>query len=261
MADVTFWSLLSAAVGFGAKALWDSYSGYRDKVRLESWKIKTGELERRLSQFYWPLYAHLQRDDVIWQKVFYDLNSSAKSKKPRWIKNLSEDEQQRLGHEIENKILLPNHAEAVSVIRSFIHLANADSEFEDMLFRYVRHVDVYTSLRSAGCDVNPIDVGEEYPAGLSEAVRNRLVTYQHEYETLLQDRGVLDLRKTDRAEKAEQLDGGAEGGTLGFRSRFLGRIAAKLKNYAQKPSPHKSQALDRQGLFLCINDVQKSSVI
>ena len=230
--DVTFWSLLSGAIGFGTKAFWDSYSGYRDKVRLESWKIRTGELERRLSQFYWPLYSHLQRDDVIWEKVFWDLDSSAKSRKPRWVANLSEDEQRKLASEIETKILLPNHVDAVSVIRSFIHLANADPEFEDMLIRYVRHVDVYTSLRSASCDLNPIDVGEEFPEGLSEAVRERLRTYQHEYELLLQDRGVLDLSRRHRTETADQSDGDVKSGTPVTWSSFLGKAFAKFRNSA-----------------------------
>jgi hypothetical protein len=232
MADVTFWSLLSGAVGFGAKALWDSYSGYRDKVRLESWKIRTGELERRLSQFYWPLYAHLQRDDVIWEKVFWDLDSSAKSRKPRWVANLSEDEQRKLANEIETKVLLPNHVDAVSVIRSFIHIANADPEFEDMLIRYVRHVDVYASLRSAGCDLNPIDVGEEFPAGLSEAVRERLLTYQREYEALLQDRGVLDLSRRHPVETADQLDGDVKSSAPASPLSLVGKAVAKFKTFA-----------------------------
>ena len=90
---------------------------------------------------------------------------------------------------------MPNHTEAVAIIRTNIHLANADQAFEDLLARYVRHVDVYTSLRSAGSNLNPFDVGEAFPPGLSDAVRNRLRQYQRQYEELLQDRGILDLSR------------------------------------------------------------------
>jgi hypothetical protein len=36
MEDVALWSLVSGALGVGAKTLWDSYAGYRDEVRLET---------------------------------------------------------------------------------------------------------------------------------------------------------------------------------------------------------------------------------
>ncbi len=196
MADLTLWSVVSGALGFAAKALWDSYAGFQDKVRLETWKIRRDELERRVSQFYWPLYVRLQRDDVIWQKVFYDLGAASGRPKPEWVKQLSDADRRNLAREIEDKILLPNHAEAAAVIPANIHLANADETFTELLARYVRHVDVYASLRSAGSDLNPIDVGEAFPPRLSEAVGDRLRKYQRQYEELLKDRGVLDLSRT-----------------------------------------------------------------
>lgn len=211
MADVTLWSIVSAAFGFGAKALWDSYVGFRDDVRLESWKIRADELEKRLSQFYWPLYARLQRDEVIWQKVFYDLRSLSTRQKPGWVALLSDAEQQKLRKEIETQVLIPNHAEAAAIIKSAMHLANADPQFEELLVRYVRHVDVYTSLRSVGSNLNPIDVGEEFPTGLTQAVQERLHKYQREYEALLQDRGVLNLSLQSSSSAATPPKAAAEG--------------------------------------------------
>jgi hypothetical protein len=111
----------------------------------------------------------------------------------------------------------------------FIHLANAGSQFEDMLIRYVRHVDVYTSFRSAGCDLNPIDVGEEFPAGFREAVRDRLLTYQREYEALLQDREVLDLRRGHHTETTDHSDTDVKNDTPTSRVDFVGGALAKLK--------------------------------
>jgi hypothetical protein len=74
---------------------------------------------------------------------------------------------------------------------------NNDPEFTALLLKYIRHVDVYESLRSAKLnDVDPIDVGESYPEGLSAAVAARLKAYQDEYDALLRDQSILDLSRT-----------------------------------------------------------------
>jgi hypothetical protein len=49
-------------------------------------------------------------------------------------------------------------------------------------------------------DTDPIDVGEPYPSGLSEAVEARLHKYQAEYEELLRDKGAADFSKDAIAE-------------------------------------------------------------
>lgn len=194
------WAALGGAVGgvlgVVAKSLWDRYAGWRAGIPLETWKIRTAQLERRLSQFYWPLYARLLRDDVVWRMVFFDLRLRHDRPQPDWARNMAEEDRRKLAQEIEAKVLLPNHQEAVSIIRSAVHLANADKEFEVILARYMRHVDAYSSLRSAGImTADPIDVGEPYPKELTEAVEARLRKYQAEYEELLRDKGVLDLRR------------------------------------------------------------------
>lgn len=91
--------------------------------------------------------------------------------------------------------MLPNHLEAVGIIRSSIHLANADAEFLALLAKYIRHVDAYASLRSAGImNADPIDVGEPYPAGLTAAVYARLEKYQTDYDELVRAKGVKDFK-------------------------------------------------------------------
>ena len=195
MADATtLISIAAAAAGVVAKSLWDSFVGYRDSVRLEGWKIKVATLEQRLSNFYWPLYSRLQRDDLIWEKVFYDLQPDNRRPKPDWIKYLSNDQRQNLRTDIEKNAIIPNHIEAVRIIRENMHLANADASFSKLVSQYVRHVDVYSSLRSASIfDVDPIAVGEPYPPNFSKTVELRLRRYEDEYERLLQNKNVLDL--------------------------------------------------------------------
>ena len=124
----TICGAVGAACGVAAKTLWDMYAGWRSNVPIETWKIRAHQLERRLSEFYWPLHSRLMRDDVIWRKVFYDLRPNSGQKPPDWAAGMSMDARQKLAEEIEAKVLLPNHLEAVGIIQSAIHLANADVE-------------------------------------------------------------------------------------------------------------------------------------
>jgi hypothetical protein len=199
MADPTLLSVVMGGLGIAAgvvgKSLWERAVGWRSRIPMEVWKIRTSQLEKRLSQFYWPLFIRLQRDDVIWKKVYRDLLDE--DERPEWVADISEKSCQALANEIESKVILPNHLQATTIIRENIHLANADAELIDLLAKYTRHVDVFSSMRSAGiADFDPIAVDEPYPENLSDAVRVRLVRFQTEYEDLLRDKGILDLRQT-----------------------------------------------------------------
>jgi hypothetical protein len=198
METTTIWSIAAGAVGSGVgfiiKALWDSYFGYRDRLRAEAWKIRTSELEQRLSQFYWPLHMALKHDDLVWETVYRHLRSDNKHARPDWVEKFSEEDRAKLAREIEQNILITNHLKAVEIIRGGIHRANTDEEFEKVLARYMRHVDTYSSLRAAGIkSAKPRDVDEPFPDGISAAVEERLRRYQAEYEALLRDRGIIDL--------------------------------------------------------------------
>lgn len=189
------WALIGGAVGFGAKFLFDSTVKKRDQMDLGIWKIKIRVLEQRLSGFYWPLFASLQRDKLLWQKVFYDLRASS-GHAPSWATHLSDDHRKAFARKLEQDVLIPNHREALITIRGNMHLANADAAFIDLLGKYTRHVDVYDVLRRTEVyDIDPIDVGEEYPHLLGEEVERRMLAYQQEYENLLHGRGIPDLRR------------------------------------------------------------------
>lgn len=96
----TLWSAvagaLGAAAGVIAKSLWDRYAGWQSAVPIETWKIRAHQLERRLSEFYWPLYARLLRDDVVWQVVFYDLRPQHDRQQPQWVMGLAEESRRKL---------------------------------------------------------------------------------------------------------------------------------------------------------------------
>lgn len=194
----SLWSVamgvLGVVAGTAGKSVWDKYWGWKASVPIEIWKIRISQLGRLLSEFYWPLYIRLVRDDVVWTKVFSDLRPQNNSPSVDWVKNMSIENRRKLAAEIESKILIPNHLEAVNIIRTSVHLANADTEFLELLVKYTRHVDTYSSLRSAGiADTDPVNVGEPYPQGFSEAVHARLSNYQNIYDKMVNESGMKNL--------------------------------------------------------------------
>lgn len=171
-------SLISTISGVVLKTAWSAWVDKKKSIELEVWKIRASELEKRLSQFYWPIYLRLQRDNVIWMRILER-------------ENTTNSERQKLAFQIEDGILLKNHAEIVKIIESSIHLAALDKDFEVQLLAYLRHIDIYQSIRIIGIkDKDPIDFEEPYPPGFFEAVEKRLLTFQNEYEELLRAQGV-----------------------------------------------------------------------
>jgi hypothetical protein len=86
--------LISGACGVAIKAAWNAWVDKKKIIELETWKIRVTELEKRLSQFYWPVYIRLQRDNVVWQKILDR-------------ENQSDTERQQLAFQIEQGVLLP----------------------------------------------------------------------------------------------------------------------------------------------------------
>lgn len=54
-------------------------------------------IERQLSEFYWPIYLRLQKDNVVWRRILDR-------------KKAQDDPLQKIGTEIEANFILPNHA-------------------------------------------------------------------------------------------------------------------------------------------------------
>jgi hypothetical protein len=165
--------LVSGASGIALKTAWDAWVDKKKAIELEIWKARVNELEKRLSQFYWPIYLRLQRDNVVWTKIL-DRN------------NQSDTERQQLARQIEQGVLLPNHAEIVKIIESYVHIAALDKEFEVQILAYLRHIDVYRSIRTVGItDKDPVYFGEPYPPGFFDSIEKRLLKFQMEYEDVI----------------------------------------------------------------------------
>ena len=172
---LTLLGLVSATCGFAARILWEKYAEKRKQIELELWKLRVGEIEKRLREFYWPIYLRLQRDNVVWEKILGRFRDDR--------------EERRLGHQIERDVLLPNHAQIVTIIEKGMHFVRGDEEIETALLEYLRHVDVYRSLRAAGIhDKDPIEFGEPYPRGFFDVINRKVKTLQQTYEQILSEK-------------------------------------------------------------------------
>ncbi|WP_146141193.1 hypothetical protein [Stenomitos frigidus] len=132
-------------------------------------------IERQLTEFYWPVYLRLQKDNVVWERM---LDKSKEDSGPL----------QKIGAVIEIDFILPNHEEMVKVIESKIHLAQLDRELLEALLSYIRHVAVYKAARSAGfTDLHNTqkDLLPPWPENLYPEIERRTKALQNEYDDLL----------------------------------------------------------------------------
>lgn len=134
-------------------------------------------LERQLSEFYWPIYLRLQKDNVVWKRLL----DRKKDKS---------DPLNKIGTEIETHFILPNHDEIVKIIETKIHLAKPNEELLEPLLAYMKHVAVYKASKSAGySDVHNdpflIKLQEPWPEGFFPAIEKRTKALQSEYDNIL----------------------------------------------------------------------------
>jgi hypothetical protein len=168
--DSSVIATLAAAAGFVAKAVWDWF--YAQRREWESLVLgkRVELLDLQLSEFYWPLYIRLEKNEVIWKRIL-DVGEQDEGKR-------------RLAEEIERGVVLPNHAEITAIIESRMHLAEADADFRSELLHYIHHVTLHKALRAAGeTNTFPADFGVGWPEKLFPMVRRRTEALQREYDS------------------------------------------------------------------------------
>lgn len=171
----TLVALIGTATGFALGKLWEQYVQKQKQVELDLWKLRVAEVETRLRDFLWPIYLRLQRDNVVWEKILQ-----------RTSKNT---EQKKVAHQIETDVIIPNHAEIVSLIERGMHHVRSDTELENALLAYVRHIDVYRSIRAAGITgKDPLDFGEPYPEEFFSVIKARVQELQARYDAILSEK-------------------------------------------------------------------------
>ncbi|PMB48072.1 hypothetical protein CEN39_23350 [Fischerella thermalis CCMEE 5201] len=133
-------------------------------------------IERQISEFYWPIYLRLEKDNVMWKRI--------KSLSPE--KNVIPEAASDV---IEKEFILKNHQEIVEIIESKIHLAenkNNSRELTDELLKYIKHVAVYKTIRSLKelQRINPVDLNEPFPEKLFPLIEGKFRELQNRYEHL-----------------------------------------------------------------------------
>src|SRR5215207_6839830 len=117
--DQSLVATLAATSGVAVKTVWDWFYARRREWESLVLSKRVEVLDLQLSQFYWPLYIRLEKNDVIWRRIL-DVGEPDESRR-------------RLAEEIENGAILPNHAEITAIIETRMHLAEADAEFRRVL--------------------------------------------------------------------------------------------------------------------------------
>jgi hypothetical protein len=151
-----------------AQALRSEFSKQRFAATLQ-------RLERQLSEFYWPVYLRLQKDNTVWRRL---LDKTKEEDNPL----------RRIGSRIEKDFILPNHAELVKIIETKIHLAEPDAALQAALLAYIDHVAVYNAAISAGfTDLHGTqrDLLTPWPRELFPLIEARTLELQHEYVSSL----------------------------------------------------------------------------
>jgi len=147
----------------------------RNEITKQRFVTRLQLTERQLTEFYWPIYLRLQKDNVVWERML------DKSKEDNEVL-------QRIGTLIETEFILPNHEEMVKVIELKIHLAQLDEELLEALLSYIKHIAVYKAARSAGfTDLHHTqkDLLPPWPENLYPIIEQRTKALQNEYDDLL----------------------------------------------------------------------------
>ncbi len=61
------WGGVTFALGVAVKSAFDSFFRRRDDERKFVLDKRVGFLEQQLSKFYWPIYLHLQKDNLLYE--------------------------------------------------------------------------------------------------------------------------------------------------------------------------------------------------
>jgi hypothetical protein len=161
---------LAAASGFLGKSAWDLYWKRREQRESIARQKRIDFLEKQLSQFYWPIYFHLQKNNVVWEHLISGKSSYQSIK-------------DQVDVQLYSSFFLPNHERIIEIIESNIHLAQPNEILEGLLLRFIRHVTIYKALRQVGLqNVDPIALGEPWPAELFSEIEQRMTVLQQEFD-------------------------------------------------------------------------------
>lgn len=141
----------------------------RDKVYLI--------VEKQLSNFYYPIYFRLEKDNALW-KLSPQLSGKENSLP------------QETNEIIEKEHILKNHYEILSIIETNIHLVEIDNELQESINAYIKHVVVYDTIRKVQSlsKLNPIVFDAPYPKHFIQIIKDRMARLQKKNNEFLSER-------------------------------------------------------------------------
>lgn len=179
--------LLLDKLAIGALLLWAGFlinksiekfrqgEALKNELEKQRFAARLQRIERQLSEFYWPVYLRLQKDNTVWRRLLQ--------------KNQDDnDPLNKIGVKIETDFILPNHKELVAIIETKLHLAEPKPELQGLLLKYIDHVAVYNAATAAGfSDLHNTQKNllPKWPEGLFTAIERRTQELQSAYDELL----------------------------------------------------------------------------
>ncbi len=134
------------------------------------------ELDNQLSEFYYPIYYRLQKDNALWR-----LSPKLSNKKGALPIEANDI--------IEKEYILKNHLEIVSIIESKSHLIDTNPELHKQVKEYIKHVAIYNTIRKVDSlkQYNPIDFDSNYPKQFEILIENKITALQAEHGEILDE--------------------------------------------------------------------------
>lgn len=137
-------------------------------------KRKRELLEDKLKNFYWPIYIRLKKNEDTYRLLF-------KGK----MKTDSDSIDYKISHYVEKEVLLKNHEEILEIITNYRHLAETDTNFEQLTDEYIKHVTIYQGFLHAGINEYPgVKADAPYPTGIDDYFFKKTKVLQEKLERL-----------------------------------------------------------------------------
>jgi hypothetical protein len=148
----------------------------KNKIKETNRDKALSTIEKQLSNFYYPIYFRLQKDNVLW-KLSPQLWGKEESL-PSDTNNI-----------IEIDSVLKNHLEIVNVIENNIHFIEVDEDLQAAINSYIKHVTVYDIIRKTESikHLNPIDFKAPYPKKFEQTIKDRMNSLTQRNNELLKE--------------------------------------------------------------------------
>ena len=125
-----------------------------------------------LRDFCWPIYIRLKENEATYQILF-------KGK----MDNDTDSVNYKIARFVEKFILMKNHEVIVAITIKYRYLAETDSELEDLLKAYIRHVRIYKALLDNNINKYPgVELEAPFPSKIDAYFYNKTSQLQKKLE-------------------------------------------------------------------------------